>query len=125
MSDAWLGGVVFALALMCLVINLRLTKVAQSVQSNDSIERGLSEVQAIAAKARAVAITAQARIESMSQDSEGLKMSSDSLRETHAQIRRDIEQALALKTELAVFVEHGDKVIDRLNNLINGMGGKR
>ena len=114
-------GTILAISVMCLVLSLRLTQIARW----ETISQELAEVQATASKARASAITAQARIEAIGQDSEGIKTSADSLREVHAQIKRDIAQALELKMELAVFVEHGNKVIDRLDSLINGMGGKR
>ena len=118
-------GTILAISVMCLVLSLRLTQLARSACLRETISQELAEVQATASKARASAITAQARIEAIGQDSEGIKTSADSLREVHAQIKRDIAQALELKMELAVFVEHGNKVIDRLDSLINGMGGKR
>lgn len=122
MADLWTMYILTALATLCMLLTLRIATLSRSLRSMHGLAQQLEEAYALATKARAAAITAQARVEALTNNAQILGETNSSVQEVHQALNHTIEQASTIKTELAVFVEHGDKVVARLNDLISGMG---
>ena len=82
----------------------------------NSASKETRNFQEIASNARAIALALQTKLSSID---------SKEFLERHEELWAGVERAEQLKNELSVFVEHGDKVVEKLDRLIKGIGRER